>query len=244
MESLGGLFLRFLRRHPAGRAGFILLAALGLLIFPASANAEISPYLREALRKFTPEIPREWAYTVMTERDGQRTTERYDASKPPEEQWHLLLMNGRPPTDDEVAKYFKYKAGQAPGATQATFKRTDIEPGSIELVRETADWGEFTCAFRDESAAADKMLAHLRLRLIVARHEPHVGMYVLELREPYSPVLGVKMRELVVEMTFAAPTDEHPSLPVSGSSHFVGRIFLVPLEETLRYAYSDFAHIP
>ena len=244
MESLSGLFIKLLRRRPAGRSVILLAAALGSLASPVVAKAEIPPYLREALAKFSPEIPREWAYTVMTERAGQRTTERFDASKPPEEQWRLLLLNGLPPTSEEVAKYYKYKAAQVPGATQATFKRADIEPGSIAQVRETADWAEFTCTFRDESAAADKMLAHLRLRLLVARREPHVGKYVLELREPYSPVLGVKMRELLVEMTFGPPESGHPSLPVRGTSHFIGRIFLVPVEENLRYAYSDFVRTP
>ncbi len=245
MASLSGLFRHFRPRPPEGKAAtWLLVVMLAALLAPEMAQAEMPAYLREALGKFNPEVPREWAYTVTTERDGKRTTERFDASQPPENQWQLLLMEGRPPTADEQTKYFKYKAGQAPGATQATFKRNDIEPGTVELVRETADRAEFTCAFRDESAASDKMLAHLRLRLSVTRHDPHVEKYTLELREPYSPVLGVKMHELLVEMTFAPPSAGRPSLPARSSSHFVGRIFFVPVEENLRYVYSDFVRLP
>lgn len=214
------------------------------LLCVVTANAEVPGYLREALAKFNPEIPAEWAYTVTTERDGRRTTERFDASLPPDQQWHLLQMDDRAPTPKELADYFKYKASQSPGMTQANFHRNDIDPGSVELLREDPLRAEFSCGFRTESSASDKMLAHLRLRLIVAKVQPHVEKYTLDLLEPYSPVLGVKMRELLVEMYFAPAEAGHPSLPLHSSSHFVGRIFLVPIEENLRYRYSDFAHRP
>jgi hypothetical protein len=217
---------------------------LGLLLMVNSGYAEMPGYLREALARFSPEVPREWAYTVTTEKDGRRTTERFDASRPPEEQWRLLLIEDRPPTPEELAKYFKYKAGQAPGATQATFQKGDIEPGRTELVSENAERAEFTCAFREESTNSDKMLGHLRLRLTVAKQQPHIEKFSLELREPYSPVLGVKMRELLVEMNFSPPDADHPGLPARSSSHFLGRIFLVPVEENLRYTYSDFTRVP
>jgi hypothetical protein len=53
-------------------------------------------------------------------------------------------------------------------------------------------------------------------------------------------VLGVKMRELTVQLLFAPPAAGRPSLPARGTSHFVGRIFLVPVEENLRFTYSEF----
>ena len=88
------------------------------------------------------------------------------------------------------------------------------------------------------------MLGHLSLRLIVSKRQPHVERFSLELRQPYSPVLGVQMRELVVTMDFTPPDNDHPSLPGRSLSHFAGRIFLVPVEENLRYSYSAFARAP
>ncbi len=211
----------------------------------ATVTAAAMPdYLRQALGKFSAEVPPGWAYSLTTERDGRQITERYDPSKPPAEQWILLLNAGRPPTQDELDKYAKYKASQAPGAVQATFQKGDIEPGSVELVHEDAERAEFTCSFREVSANADKMLGHLSLRLTVGKRQPHVEKFTLELRKPYSPVLGVQMRELVVTMDFAPPGDDRPSLPDRSSSHFVGRIFFVPVEENLRFSYSDFARVP
>lgn len=209
-----------------------------------TAAAAMPDYLRQALGKLSAEVPPGWAYTLTTERDGRQITERYDPSKPPTEQWVLLLSASRPPTQDELDKYASYKASQAPGAMQATFQRGDIEPGSMELVREDAERAEFTCAFREVSANADKMLGHLGLRLTVGKRQPHIEKFTLELRQPYSPVLGVQMRELVVTMDFAPPSNDRPSLPDRSSSHFLGRIFFVPVEENLRIAYSDFTRVP
>lgn len=200
-------------------------------------------YLRQALGKFSAEVPPGWAYTLSTERDGRQITERYDPSKPPTEQWALLLTSGRPPTRDELDKYSKYKSGQAPGAVPATFQKSDIEPGSVELVHEDAERAEFICAFRDVATNADKMLGHLLLRLKVGKRQPHVERFTLELQKPYSPVLGVQMRELMVTMDFTQPGDERPCLPDRSSSHFIGRIFFVPVEENLRFSYSDFARV-
>ena len=201
-------------------------------------------FLRAALANFRADVPPGWAYTQHTDREGRKIVERFDPAKAPAEQWALLGMDGRSPTQSDLENYHKYKAGQSPGAVQATFGKGDIEPGSVQLVREDPTRAEFTCRFRDQSANADKMLGHLRLRLTVGKQSPHVERFALELLEPYSPVLTVRMNELLVTMEFAPPGADRPSLPVKGSSHFLGRIFFMSVEENLRYSYTDFARAP
>jgi len=70
-----------------------------------------------------------------------------------------------------------------------------------------------------------------------------VERYVLELKEPYWPVLGVKMNQLRIEARFSAPDEGRPSLPVSVESHFTGRILLFANEENLSLIYSDFSSV-
>ena len=226
------------RRNFSSRLCAVLLWPL---LAAAPCSAEMPDYLRTALEKFVPEVPRNWAYSLTTERDGKSITERYDPAKPPAEQWALLNLEGHAPTGEDQEKYFKYKASQLPGATQATFHRADIEPGTLKLVEEDSDHAEFTCAFREQSANADKMLGHLRLRLTVNKQQRHVEKFNLTLAAPYSPVLSVRMRELVVTMNFSPPSDGRPSLPARSSSHFAGRIFLIPVEENIAFIYFDFA---
>lgn len=232
-------------KYTAPRATLCLRGLLfWSLLFAATAFAEMPDYLRAALLNFNPEVPPNWAYTLTTERSGQQTTERFDPSKPPAEQWSLLRTEGRTPTSEDVEKYFKYKASQAPGGTQATFHKGDIEPGTLKLVHDDPDRAEFTCAFREQSTNADKMLGHLGLRLTVNKHQPHVEKFSLTLNAPYNPILTVKMRELVVTMSFSPPTEHRPSLPAASTSHFEGRIFFFALEENLHFSYFDFAAAP
>lgn len=206
-----------------------------------SAFAASPLYLQTALANFSPEVPPKWAYTLTTESKGKQLVERFDPAKAPTEQWTLLRTEGHAATAEDTEKYFKYKASQAPGAMQASFHKNDIEPGTLKLLHEDAVHAEYACSFREQSANADKMLSHLQLVLSINKSSASVVGFRLVLNAPYSPVLTVKMNELVVTTDFAPPENGRPSLPRRGSSHFKGRIFLVPFEENIEYQYSDFA---
>lgn len=219
--------------------------ALGVLLAVASVAAEVPAYVREALGKFSSEVPAGWAYTLTTVRnEDARTTARFDPAKPPAEQWTLLDLNGRVPTAKESTQYARARSGGGnASAPQGTFQKGDIDPASITLISEDADRGEFSCGFRPEATGSDKMLGHLHLRLSVNKRQPHVEKFVLELKEPYSPVLGVKMRELLVQMSFTPPAADRPSLPAVNSSHFLGRIFFIGMEENLTLTYKDLVRV-
>lgn len=224
--------------RPTLRVGLLALAALFATV---SVAAAVPDYVREALGKFSPEVPAGWAYTLTTVRnDHERTSARFDPAKPPGEQWTLLQLNGRPATAKEAAQYAQARTGGGAAAAQGSFQKSDIDPASIELMHEDAVRGEFRCAFRAEAAGADKMLGHLRLRLTISKLQPRVEKSELELTAPYSPVLGVRMRELLVQMNFNPPAPDRPSLPAANTSHFLGRIFFISIEENLALTYTDF----
>ena len=229
---------------PAGRpgrfrAGWLALAAL---LATGSGRAAVPGYVHEALAKFSTEVPAGWAYTVTTVRNDElRITARFDPSKPAAGRWTLLEINGRPPTAPEAAQYARAATNGNASTPQAIFQNADIDPASIELVSENTDRGEFRCGFRAAAAGADKMLRHLSLRLTVSKHQSHVEKFALELTAPYSPIFGVKMRELLVQMSFTAPGADRPSLPAIHTSHFLGRIFFIGTEENLALTYTDFA---
>jgi hypothetical protein len=233
MASLTGSFPAF--RRPLLRR---LLFAFGCVLATATLASAMPDYVRDAFAKFNPEAPKGWAYTLTTVRNNEaRTTARFDPARPPAAQWTLLDLNGQPPTASEAAQFAQASAGSTP---QSSFQKADIEPASFVLVKEDADRGEFKCTFRTAAAEADKMLGHLTLLLTVNKRQPHVEKFSLSLNEPYSPVLGVKMRELLVQMSFTAPGADRPSLPVTSTSHFLGRIFFIGTEENLVLTYSDF----
>lgn len=201
-------------------------------------------YLRTALANFTPGIPAGWACTITTTRNDDILVERFDASKAAGAQWTLLQCHGRAPTHEETEKYRQSRPPGSPVGPQSNFQKADIEPGSLALVSEDDERAEFRGGFRQESTGADKMLGHLVLHLTVSKRSPHIAKYTLTLDSPYSPVLGVRMDELQVAASFAAPDAEHPSLPTEQTSRFKGRILFIPSEEILRVTFSDYIRTP
>lgn len=217
------------------------LIGLAVLACCASSFSEQPAYLRTALESFGTGQPTGWAYTLTTVRNERAITERFDPSRPAGGQWTLLETEGRTPTSDELEKYRRARAA-APGGMQANFEKADIEPGSLALVSDEGNLAEFVGGFRETSTGPDKMLGHLQLRLKVDKRVPHVAAYILELKEPYSPVLGVKMTGLRVEARFSAPEAGRPSLLWEMTSRFTGRIFFIPTGENLQLVYRD--HTP
>lgn len=197
-------------------------------------------YLRTALNHFSPDVPTGWAYTLETTRNGRSMVERFDPSRPAGGQWTLLQLEGRSPSTEEFEKYAQSRPSAGSGGMQANFQRADIEPGSLKLISEDATRARFLGEFRAESAGADKMLAHLAITLTVNKALAYVEAYLLELKEPYWPVLTVKMNTLEVEATFSEPSESTSSLPVRQESHFVGRVLLISTEERLKLIYREF----
>ena len=236
MASSSGSSRRFLR--PSFKRLRLCAPILLAVCAAISTQAEHPAYLRTALEKFSTGVPAGWAYTLTTTRNERAITERFDPARPPGAQWTLLETEGRIPTAAEIAQYARARAA-APGGMQANFERADIEPGSLVLVQEDEEHAEFTGGFREASTGPDKMLGHLALRLRVAKRVPHIAGYTLELKEPYSPVLSVKMNTLRVEARFSPPTDTRPSLPLEMTSRFTGRIFFISTGEDLRLTYRD-----
>lgn len=214
-----------------------LLAAV--CVATLSARAQTPAYARTALAHFDPNPPPGWAYALETSRNGQTMKERFDPSRPAGGQWTLLQLQGRTPTSEELEKYAQSRPVAGSGGTQANFKKDDIEPGSLKLVEESETSATFAATFREQAGGADKMLGHLRATFTINKQLAYVERYILELTEPYWPVLGVKMNQLRIEARFSAPQDDHPSLPISLESHFSGRILLFANEEDLRLIYSE-----
>lgn len=236
MASLSGLFPGCLR--PNFDRCRRLVLGLAVLLAINLAGAQQPAYLRKALDGFQTGVPAGWGYTLTTTRHERAVTERFNPARPPAAQWTLLETEGRAPTPDETEKYLRARA-TTPGGMQPNFERADIEPGSLTLVREDDTHAEFAGSFRETSLGPDKMLGHLKLILSVDKGTAHVSAYTLELKEPYSPVLGVKMTDLRVEARYSAPAAGRPSLLTGITSRFAGRIFFIPTGEDLELIYRE-----
>jgi hypothetical protein len=222
------------------------VAWIALWLAPLLACAAPLPdYVRTALARFSPGAPATgWAYTVTTTRNDARMVERYDPARPPAARWQLLELDGQAPTPGQREQYARSRPHAESGGAQANFTREDIDPGSLQLVRETDHEAEWTAGFREASTGPDKMLGHLALRLTIDKRTPHIAAYAMELKEPYSPVIGVRMTRLVAVVRYHPPAPDRPALPELQTSRFTGRILFIPTEENLEVRFTDYAPVP
>lgn len=219
-----------------------LRLAVVFLCLLAAARAAIPGYFRDSIARYSPEAPAGWAYTLTTTRGADTSSERFDPSRPKGGEWTLLATNGRAPTADEIERYLRYKASNAPATTRATFARGDLDFENAELLREDAERGEFRVRFRE--GASQPLLAHVVLELTVRKATATIERTVLRLANRFAPALGVRMHELRVTTEHDPATAERPALPRAVESHFRGRLFfLIPIEEDVRVVYSDFARV-
>ena len=218
------------------------LLSLALALTLSVRATEVPAYVREALSHFISDAPKGWAYTLTTTKDGDTSIERYDPAQAIGAQWTLLQRNGRPPTDDEIRRYTQYKTGTTQGNTRATtFEKNDIDFGSMRLVREDTERAEFESRFREGD---DKMLAHFVVNLTFSKSPAVLEKFALRLGAPFSPVIGVRMKELFVDMTFSPATADRPSLPLTSTSIFHGRFMLFKsIDEEVRITYSDYTRV-
>ncbi len=215
------------------------LLLLAALIPGKTVAASIPDYVRHALAQFTGDAPKGWAYTLTTHNGKETTVERYDPSQPPGRQWMLRGRNGRAPTAAELEQYAKFKARSAPAVARASFDKSDIDIGAVQLLHEDANRAEFDGRFRNDNG--DKMLAHLGLRLTVTKQPAAVESFRLRLLAPFSPILGVKIQKLEVELTNSPPAADRPALPLHSHAQFQGRLFFIKtIEETEEISYSDY----
>lgn len=207
---------------------------VGFLALVAGALPAAEPdWLELALARLPPPDEGRLACTLAIERNGQRSVERFDPRAAPAEQWTLVERHGSPPTPAEQAAYRRQRADPATGPAPAGLKSAQIDRASLQLVRESATHATLTGGFTEEAAATDKLLARLTLTLLVRKEPAAVVSYRLDLRQPFSPVLGVRMHELEAGAEYGPDGNIRRSW-----SRFQGRIFLRRVEERVSATFS------
>lgn len=213
---------------------------LGLVLSaPVLFSAQPPSWLAPAIDRLPEEIAPDLAYTVEIEHNGQRSSERYDPSRPAGSRWTLLSRQGRSPTEAEFTEYARQRNGPSTSAYRASFRRDQVDLSSARVLEESATHATVHLGFNAIAKDADKMLRHLELTLDIQKQPARITSYRLQLAAPYSPVIGVKMHALDAGAEF-----DGESRPQRSWSRFRGRIFLKLVDESIEAHYADYALQP
>ena len=215
----------------------ILFAVLTSTVMHAGQNP-VPPELDRALKLFSAEGTRGWAFTQKTESGGKSLVEHYDPAKPEFSRWTLLKKNGKPPTSDELQEYRDRLSRRTTGSTAPNVK-DQIDPASYELVQTDDVYATYRFHLLP-GASDDRSATHMTATFTL--HKPTATITRVELTafEPFSPMLAVKITEAHTTMTYNLPENDRPTLLQQITVSIRGRaMWFKSLDEDMTVTYSD-----
>ncbi len=178
-----------------------LLAALA-----AALRAAPPPLLDQAVHQWL-EGKDDWAFTQRARtllEDGsvkEERLERFDPSLPDNQRWHLLEMNGKPPTEDQRHQWQDRKNAKPRKASNKPLDEL-FDFDSATLVSETPDSATYAVAVKPSFArlvAVDK----LTVDFTVSKQTKVIEHVTAGLSEPMKIALGLaKVTDLDLDLSF------------------------------------------
>ena len=233
-------------RNSSSLFGVLILTCLS----PLHAIAEdYSALLQEATHALDNDFASQWAFTETSIESETKTIARFDPAKPEGERWHLLTVDDRSPTDEEIAEFIEDKQDES--FNDDSDEQVDsnngvdnmVEPDSLELIEETDDHWLFSFE-PSEDDEDEKFLKFIDATLRIAKDGPYVEYIHLQSNKPFRPQFGVKVHEFVTRLEFGPAAMGGPIVPLSVDTRIKARAFLVAgVDETFSMLFSDYEFV-
>ena len=197
-----------------------------LLLLAASATVHGETYeelVERAFGSMEQDVHTNWAFTE-TRTNGEGTfLATFDPGR--DEQWLLVSVDGREPTEKELEEFQADKAQDRD--SDEGRGEANVAEDSLELVEETDDY--FVCSFvpgddEDEDAAFMKFV---QATLTVMKDGPYVSEISMKNDGPIKPGKGVKIKKFKTRLEFAPAEAGGPALPQKVEVEVKGRAMLV-----------------
>ncbi|MDH3863492.1 MAG: hypothetical protein OEV10_05945 [Gammaproteobacteria bacterium] len=231
----------------AGRAA---LTALFLAIaLPAGAETAQDGYealFEQALESVAWDAHERWAFTEAASGSDGDFVGRYDPRLPEEERWTLLSIGGRDPTEDESRQYAERKRSEQHGDNHEDDGEIDrmVDPGSLQLVEETADYWLLRFAPTDDDGDDEmgrKVLERMDGTVKIIKDGHYLEYIDIRNTKPIRPKVGVKMKKFLTRITFGPAVEGGPIVMKSMDVAIkLSAFLLVRVDETESVTFSDF----
>jgi hypothetical protein len=224
--------------------GFLL--ALATLAFARASLAAMPPLLEQAVKSLDSQDLETWSFTITTLKDGKKTIEHHDASKPEGSRWQLVLKDGAAPTKGDVDDYLKQKAKRDENRKKDDKNeiRKTIDDASVSLVSETAERAVYNFRMKADKPDEKEMAEKIRGTVTVSKAQPFVETMELTSAGEITPIVSVKIKEFYIKMSFRRDADHAVVLPTTMQSRMRGRaMFVKSLDSDVTVAFSDFSFV-
>jgi hypothetical protein len=225
---------------------FLFLPVFTLATFLPAMRAETPALLEEAVEKWVAGTD-DWAFTqrVRTFDDEKvklERLERYDPSRPDNQRWHLLEIDGKPPTDAQREYWERRKNRKPKRRVESTLgKYFDFEHATV--AKETEEVVRYEVPLKKEGTRLvplDKII----VEIVVNKATRSIEQVVGGLREPIRFALGLaKITDMWLDVRFDPMlhdlTPEDGETQTSGAAHVV----LFKMGDRAEYAWSEFKRV-
>lgn len=233
----------------------LLFLGLFAALVPGVLPAAVPPLLQEAVDHWT-SGKKEIALTQRTRilnDDGsvnEERLERYDPSLPDAQRWHLLEVDGKPPTDKQ-RNNIEFRKNRKPRkrANKGPADLLDLAQATVHA--EAAQAVTYAVAVRPEAARLVQT-EKLVLMITVGRESHTIERITAGLRDPMRVALGlakVTDVDFDLEFDFAPPTGNASSpsaearAPNGDQPSGTARVALSKLGQQMEFEWSDFKRV-
>jgi hypothetical protein len=213
------------------------------------AAGDYSALLQEAASALDNDFDNQWAFTETSIESELTTVARFNPANPRGERWHLLTVDGRSPTGEEIADFAEEKAEESwrsddyekdePGNDVEEM----VEPDSLQLIEETDEHWLFSFD-PSEDDDEEEFLKFVDATLRIAKDGPYIEYIHMQNNKPFRPQFGVKVKEFVTRLVFGPAATGGPIVPLSVDIRIKARAFLVVgVDETFSTSFSDYEFV-
>lgn len=184
---------------------------------------------------------RVYAYTVSSNGSEGESVERFDPSLDDENQWRLLSVEGRDPTEKDLEKYRKRKQRQKERNDDRGLGEM-IDRENVERISETDSLVTYRFKpefFEGEPEKNEKFTGEI----VVNKDAATLRSMEYYITETLKPAAVVKLEKLRMKIEFRIMPDGEP-VPGRVTSHTRGRAMAFhKFDETETHLYSDYEKV-
>lgn len=224
----------------------IFISALLVLACGVVTRAEIPDLLAEAIRKWESGTE-DWAFTQRVRTyDNDKVKierlERYDPSRPDNERWELLEIDGKPPTAAQ-REYWQNRKNRKPHKRSEKTVDDYFDFAHATVMENTSKSVRYEVPLRKDASLLVP-LEKFVIRLTISKDTRCIEHVTAGLREPFKIALGLaKVTDVDLDVRFdplvcdfsSAEKTERPS----GEAHVV----LFKMGDRAEYAWTDFKRV-
>jgi hypothetical protein len=222
--------------------------AIALIMFlgfvPLVSANPYSEILDQAVAALDKDYRSHWAFTETVARGPVVTVGQYDPTRPVEQRWQLVSIDGMNPDQGQIDSYLNRKEQERSG--QGRGRRDPvamIQRDSLVLVEETDAYWIFDFRPQGEGQDADVM-THLKGRLRINKNGPYLEHIDVHSAGAFKPRFSVKINEFAMHFEFGKAAVSGPVVPTAFEFRIDLKVMgLVNQDESIATTYSDYQFV-